>query len=946
MSFGFQLSSFYLLFMMFSTWNNSRDISKDNLVNMIRILAGQKKGLNIVHVNAQSLNNKMDEFRYTFAKSNVDVICVSETWFQPELEDSLFALNSYQLFRADRGRRGGGVAIYIKKDISCKTVLKSGVGDNIEFIFLELICNNNKLLMGAIYRPHCRTNYQVFMDKLEHLSLLYKDIVICGDFNNNVFNENLFTSEMLSFGLKIVNNTEPTHFTTTSNSLIDLFFVSCKHKILLYDQLSAPMFSKHDLCFLTFDFQTCPSVCSFTYRDFKNIDYLNLHLDLMSIEWDTLYSMVDIDEQIHYLQHHINFLYNKYVPLRTKIISSDQTPWFDNQVKTLIDQRNRAYARWKKYRITQFEQAYKHLRNKVNSVIKYKKTTYYSRKFEQAVNSKETWKQIRSIGVGNKASNTTYNIDPNELNNVFVNIPFISADSDFYRNVGNVVQRDLQFNFCRITHNDVVEGISYLKSNSVGSDGIDPKFFKMIHTYLLPYIVHAFNSIITQSYFPKIWKHAKIIPIPKSGKDYRPIAILPYFSKIFERIINMQIRTYLTHNSLLSNLQSGFRSNHSCITALQKISEDLRANIDSKQISLLILLDHTKAFDSVDHNVLFLKLGNFFNFSPQSIKLVKSYFARRSQSVVVGNLWSEPLEVLRGVPQGSILGPLLYTLYCNDLPQYVRHSSVHMYADDVQVYLNSSKADFENSVEKINSDLCGIDKWAKSNGLCLNASKSKCLIISDKTFKLPDNVNVNIANVPINIAPNAKNLGVIFNNRLTWREHVLSAVGKTNAALRNIYSTQQYTPIRIRLMLAKSFLVPKLIYGCELFSSCSNEMFRKLNVTYNNVARYVFGLSRRDHVSEFAKLLFGVSFENLMKIRTLTSLHKIITTKNPEYLYNHIRFAASLRGCRIIQITHNKHLSDQFFFINAIRLWNLLPTNLQTIADERQFKSELFKHFQ
>lgn len=115
MLFGFQLSSFYLLFMMFSTWNNSRDISKDNLVNMIRILAGQKKGLNIVHVNAQSLNNKMDEFRYTFAKSNVDVICVSETWFQPELEDSLFALNSYQLFRADRGRRGGGVAIYIKK---------------------------------------------------------------------------------------------------------------------------------------------------------------------------------------------------------------------------------------------------------------------------------------------------------------------------------------------------------------------------------------------------------------------------------------------------------------------------------------------------------------------------------------------------------------------------------------------------------------------------------------------------------------------------------------------------------------------------------------------------------------------------------------------------------------------------------------------------------------
>lgn len=482
-------------------------------------------------------------------------------------------------------------------------------------------------------------------------------------------------------------------------------------------------------------------------------------------------------------------------------------------------------------------------------------------------------------------------------------------------------------------------------SNAIGSDGIDPKFFKIIHAYLIPYITHIFNCIIMKSNFPENWKQAKIIPIPKSKNVYRPIAILPYLSKIFEKIINKQIRTYMTDNSMFSNLQSGFRPGHSCTTALQKVSEDLRSNMDSNKISLLILLDHTKAFDSVDHNMLSMKLDKLFKFSSQSVNLIRSYLFQRTQYVVVGNFCSEPLQVMRGVPQGSILGPLLYTLYSNDLPQCVKYATLHMYADDVQVYMSSTKSDLAENVQRLNSDLCSIDSWAKSNGLLLNASKSKCLVISSKNFNLPENINIHISNVSIDIVQQAKNLGIIFNDKLTWRDHIISAVGKTNAALRNVYVGQKFTPLNIRLTLAKTFLVPKLIYGCELFSSCSRDMMGKLNVTYNNIARYVFGLTRRDHVSEYAKRLFGVSFENLMRIRTLTSLHKIITTKSPQYLYNCLKFSTSPRNCHLIQIKHRKHLSDKFFFINAIRLWNLLPSNIQTITNDKHFKSELFNYY-
>lgn len=916
------------------------------MYTMIRVLAKQNDGLSLIHINAQSLKNKMEEFRYTFEKSNTDIICVSETWFQPELHDSLFALNGYKLYRADRGRRGGGVAVYIRCEITCKIILKSTVGDPMEFIFLEVAHHKQILMVGVAYHPNKRINPQLFIDKLDQLALSYNDIIICGDFNDNVLQENLMAPEMQTFGLELVNKSIPTHFSATSNSLIDLVFVSCKHKISLYDQLSASLFSRHDLCFLSYDFQLSPCVANtFNYRDFKNINHQNLYSDIASVDWDKIYVTINVDEQTQLLQDEVKVLYEKHAPLKSKTLIYDQNPWFDLDVKSLIDQRDRAYARWKKFKIVQFQQVYKYLRNKVNSAIRKKKMLYFGHKFEQAVNSKDTWKHIRSIGVGKEKYYATCNLDPNQLNDNFVNTPLLSADSDYYANMSgnNLVISNFSFNY--ITQADVDKSIINVKSNSVGSDGIDPKFFKIIYPYILPHITHLFNSIILKSQFPSAWKHAKIVPIPKSRNEYRPIAILSYLSKVFERIINNQIIDYLESHSLLSHLQSGFRKNHSCVTALQKVSEDLRFNIDDRQISILILLDHTKAFDSVDHNILCMKLEKFFAFSQQAINFIRSYLTLRSQSVVSGELWSEPLGVLRGVPQGSILGPLLYTMYSNDLPLCVEHSNIHMYADDVQLYRKSRKSDFMDNVLKINSDLNRINDWAKSNGLCLNPSKSKCIIISDRNFVIPDNTNILISNISINIVSSAKNLGVTFNDRLNWQDHIVSAVGKTNAVLRNLYVNQQYTPERIRILLAKSFLVPKLIYGCELFSSCCSKMMRKLNVAFNNIIRYVFQLSRRDHVSEFAIKLYGVTFESLIKIRTLTSLHRIINTKNPPYLFSYIRFAYSPRGCQIIQLRHNKKISDRFFFINAIRLWNQLPSNLQTIVNDRQFKSKLFEYF-
>lgn len=208
-----------------------------------------------------------------------------------------------------------------------------------------------------------------------------------------------------------------------------------------------------------------------------------------------------------------------------------------------------------------------------------------------------------------------------------------------------------------------------------------------------------------------------------------------------------------------------------------------------------------------------------------------------------------------------------------------------------------------------------------------------------------NNVEILINGERIEVVSTAKNLGITFNSNLTWSSHVNVVAGRIYAKLRSLWSTQFFTPVHIRELLAKTYLIPCLLYGCELFASCDCISKLKLNVLYNNILRYVYGLRRYDHVSSFSTRLYGVSFDNLLKIRVLIFFHKIIYTQTPRYLYERIRFARSLRGRRIIIPRHRYLFSEWQFFLHASRLWNSLPQSQQVNSNATQFKKFLFNHF-
>lgn len=207
-------------------------------------------------------------------------------------------------------------------------------------------------------------------------------------------------------------------------------------------------------------------------------------------------------------------------------------------------------------------------------------------------------------------------------------------------------------------------------------------------------------------------------------------------------------------------------------------------------------------------------------------------------------------------------------------------------------------------MDKINQDLANIHRWALENGLCLNPLKSKCLLIHKRTLSPVIEHEILINNQQIEIVKSAKNLGLIFNNNLTWSNHVNSLVAQTYVKLRTLWSTQFFTPLKIRILLAKTYLIPGLTYGCELFAECDSTSNRKLNVLFNNITRYVYGLRKREHISSYTKRLYEVSLDNLLKIRVLIFLHKIIYTKQPPYLFEHLRFTTSPRGRNLVIPMH------------------------------------------
>lgn len=495
---------------------------------------------------------------------------------------------------------------------------------------------------------------------------------------------------------------------------------------------------------------------------------------------------------------------------------------------------------------------------------------------------------------------------------------------------------------------DILElwsAISSIKSLAVGFDDINIKFVRLIFPIISDRLLHIFNVILTNSRFPSLWKKSIIIPVPKvklptNVSDFRPISILSSLSKAFERIMCWQMTEYLEKNSLFSVFQSGFRKKHSTSTALLKVTDDIRVNADAKKLTFLCLLDFSKAFDMVIHGRLYNKLVSSYGFSKSAASLVFSYLTGRLQMVRVNDEVSDETLVTSGVPQGSILGPLLFSLYIADVSDIIRYSSFHLYADDLQIYrasLNDPNS-ISDCVQLLNNDLDGVVLWADANGLKLNADKTQSIVLYKSVINTSNFPNLTVGNFIIPYSSKVKNLGLLISCDLKWDAHVDSVCRKIFFSIRSLWKITQFANDELRRRLVVSFVFPLFLYADVVLFGMSKRCQQKLERCFNACIRYVYKLRKYDHLSFFRDRIIGCGLSVYLDFRACWFIGQLLRSRIPGYLFDKISLSFNYAtNFRLILRRNNAQCSNSSIFVKGLRLWNSLPLSIKVISSRAVF---------
>ena len=396
-------------------------------------------------------------------------------------------------------------------------------------------------------------------------------------------------------------------------------------------------------------------------------------------------------------------------------------------------------------------------------------------------------------------------------------------------------------------------------TNSCGSDGIQYRFLIDSLPVTVFYILIIVNTSIVTGNYPNSWKHPYVIPVHKSGStddvgNFRSISLLSILSKVIEKIVANQLTSFLELNNLLSNEQHGFRQKLSTETALLKITNKIYENMDNKKISLLLLLDLSKAFDSVHHPTLIRKLDkvNIDSF------WFESYLGERIQSVRVGSTISSPLDIAFGVLQGSILGPLLFLIYINDFPEYIYDCLLVMYADDTQIMLTGDINNIEDLLKRAESILRGAKTYFNMNGLLLNENKTQFIIFGSRQYisRLPDNLSIRFNDATLVPSHKIKNLGVIMDSYMTFDFHIDALHKKVNGTLQYLNRIYDRFDNECRVMVVQALVISVLNYCLRVWGSTNKTQMERVKKLHNFAARVaVGGAHKHDHVTPMFEML-------------------------------------------------------------------------------------------
>ena len=581
----------------------------------------------------------------------------------------------------------------------------------------------------------------------------------------------------------------------------------------------------------------------------------------------------------------------------------------NRELLTLINKKNDKYRDWKstnnnvEYEVKKIN--FKTFEKIVKDNIRAAKREYYFKTFTSQKNDmKKTWKTIdetlnrrknkskfSSEFIVNNRSIADQKEIADQFNIFFSNIGSTLSDSieiadstlDFTDYLNNPTEH--HFNFNTITESETLSIINKLKNkNSSGKDEISNKLLKSIKDEIAKPLTIIINQSLKTGVFPDALKIAKVKPLYKKGdnfclNNYRPISLLPTISKNFERVMFTQLYSYLNANNLLSEQQYGFRSQHSTELACVKLVDYITTEMDNiKKIKTptAIFLDLSKAFDTLNFNILLNKL-QYYGIDGISLSLIRSYLTDRFQYVQFENSESDLLEIKTGIPQGSILGPLFFSIMINDLVNSSNKFKFLMYADDTTIYFNLEDFPIENREVLINNELEKVNKWLKLNKLAVNVDKTKSMLFHKRRPVTPIQFSMN--NRIIDVVQYLNYLGIMLDADMSWKTHVAMVRNKLSRINGILHRLKYIYPQSILITLYKSLFVPHINYGSLLWGHAGGALDKiqkkaVRTITYSN---YIA------HSEPLLKELNLLKVKDLFELKILKFLFKLYHNNLPPY---------------------------------------------------------------
>ena len=890
------------------------------------------------------------------------IIAINEIWEKPNTSGQHQTLDNYIYFSNPRQQnKGGGVAMYIKKNLIFDFCPDLCIMEEkiFESFFIDIHLENKTVTCGTIYRsPNKKvesiTKFFNFLQQVLKQIKKKKYVYIMGDLNFDLLDQTDPGTEALTdimfnnMFYPLINC--PTRISDTSATTLDHIWtnITCTN---IKSGILAHNISDHLPVIQVSELGKVKTITPMNNLCFSPSNLSHFRSSLETADFNNVVTCSDLDSAYHNFQNTILHNFNKHF-FKQSTPHKKNHNWFDKELWNLLHKKDRLYKVFLQKNCSQAKQKYLKVKNKYFYLINKKKKDYYQKRFTKyQSNLKKIWQTINEI-LGRTKHKTlkTYTIirndkvmhEPFEIANAF-NEHFSNISSTLTSQLPTATTTSQDYLTSPITSTmfffptspkEIKLTISSLKSKlSAGWDGLPSIVIKCLPDNVIAILCYIFNVSLSEGKFIASFKHSKVIPLfkkgnPKDVANYRPISLLSCISKILEKLVYTRLYSFLKKFNIISNSQFGFRKGHSTSHLTSLLTDQLASSFNNKMPSLGVFLDLSKAFDTINHEILLKKLS-YYGIRGTVHNWFKSYLTGRTQQVKFNATTSNIKPITSSVPQGSNLGPLLFIVYVNDFPNCLAFGNSLSFADDTTIILKDKCINklFENT----NKELQNIDNWLIANKLSINITKTKYILFSHKHSKKSLDKSLSIRNKKIERVASIKILGLVFNENLSWKNHMTMLINKLKSSLFSVMRIKPLLSTGALITLFHSLILSHIRYCITTWCYGNSILIKKLQKICD---KFFHMISLSSH-----------SIKNQKRNRPILSIYQMYNFNIALFMYKYFNkqlpaafdhvfqtkssTMSTRSNSRIIPISCRSTVYQQSIKYIGPKIWNKLPLEIR-----------------